>query len=165
VTPRFCLLCAARLRRRLESGRPRFVCGRCGFTHYGNPVPAAGAILMKSGAVLLGRRAAPPHAGTWDVPGGFLEAGETAEQALRRELREELGIRVGRLKLVGLYADRYGKGGIPLLSIIYRGAPGDDHIVAADDVSEVRWFPLERLPFGQIAFRSIRAALREVRDT
>jgi NAD+ diphosphatase len=163
VTPRFCLACGAGLRRRLESGRTRFVCGRCGFTYYGNPIPAAGAVLLKGGSVLLGRRAAPPHAGTWDVPGGFLEAGETAEQAVRRELREELGVRAGRLDLVGLYADRYGEGGMPVLAIIYRGTLGNVRIVAADDVAEVRWFPLQRLPFRQIAFRSIRAALRDVK--
>ncbi len=101
MRPRFCLLCGGRLRARREGGRPRHVCRRCGWTYYGNPVPAAVGALVRGGRLLLGRRAGPPYEGTWDLPGGFLEAGETPERALRRELWEELGIRVGRLRLLG----------------------------------------------------------------
>jgi len=56
--------------------------------------------------VLLARRARAPYAGLWDLPGGFLEAGETPEAALGRELREELGARVRRARLVE--PDHYG---------------------------------------------------------
>jgi mutator protein MutT len=138
------------------------VCPRCGFTYYGNPVPAAVVALVRRGRILLGRRAGPPYAGTWDLPGGFLEAGETPEDALRREVQEELAISLGRLTLLGFYTDRYGPRGVPVLTAVYRATPGRGVIRASDDVSEVRWFPLRALPLGEVAFPSMRAALRRV---
>jgi ADP-ribose pyrophosphatase YjhB (NUDIX family) len=146
---------------RREHGRRRYVCRRCGFTYYGNPVPAAVAVLEHRGDVLFARRAAPPYAGTWDLPGGFLEAGETPERALRRELREEIGARVGRLRLLGFYPDRYGSRGFPVLTVAYRARLARRPLRPADDVSEVRWFPARRLPMRAIAFASVQAALRD----
>jgi NADH pyrophosphatase NudC (nudix superfamily) len=88
VTARFCLVCGARLRRARLEGRWRLRCSRCGWTFYANPVPAVVAVIVRRGGVLLTRRARPPYQGTWDAPGGFLEAGETPEQGLGRELRD-----------------------------------------------------------------------------
>lgn len=163
MTPRFCLRCGGRLSPRREAGRPRYACRRCGWTYYGNPLPAAVAAIVRGRRVLLSRRAGPPWAGTWDLPGGFIEAGESAEGALRRELREELGIRMGRARFLASYADEYGPGGMPVLTIVYRTTPGWGRMTVGDDVSEVRWFPLDAPPLREIAFRSVRAALRDLR--
>jgi ADP-ribose pyrophosphatase YjhB (NUDIX family) len=162
VTARFCLRCGAALRTRREGRKARRACPRCGWTFYGNPAPAAVAALVRGDRVLLSRRARPPHAGTWDLPGGFLEAGETPEGAVRRELAEELGIRVGAVRLLGAYPDRYGPGGVPVLTMVFEASPGRGRMTAKDDVSEVRWFPLAALPLREIAFPSVRVALREV---
>ncbi len=57
---------------------------------------AVGVLVRADGAMLItSRPAGKPYAGYWEFPGGKLEAGETVEQALRRELHEELGIRIG----------------------------------------------------------------------
>jgi ADP-ribose pyrophosphatase YjhB (NUDIX family) len=93
VTARFCLLCGGRLVSVRDGDHRRRRCRRCGWTYYGNPVPACAAVVLSAGRLLLARRARPPYAGMWDLPGGFLEAGEEPLGALRRELREE--IRVG----------------------------------------------------------------------
>ena len=162
VAPRFCLQCGRKLERRRADGRTRLSCERCGWTYYGNPVPAAAAVLVRGKRVLLARRAGPPYEGTWDLPGGFLESGETPEVALRRELREELGVSIGALRLQGFYDDRYGAGGIPLLCIVYRARAPREPFTVGDDVSEVQWFPLDRLPLRQVGFASMRAALRDV---
>jgi 8-oxo-dGTP diphosphatase len=62
-------------------------------------------VFDNEGLVLLVRRARPPFKGYYALPGGFVDIGETVEQACRRELMEETGVKVGRLRLVGVYSD------------------------------------------------------------
>jgi len=162
VTARFCLVCGARLRRARLEGRWRLRCPRCGWTFYANPVPAVVAVIVRGGRVLLTQRARPPYQGTWDAPGGFLEVGETPEQGLRRELREEIGVGVRRARLVGFATDRYGPGGFSVLAAAYRVTPTSMAMFAADDVAEVRWFALARVPWRGIAFPGLRRLLRRV---
>src|SRR5256712_14190559 len=85
--PKFCVQCGSRLLAVREEGRTRRRCPRCGWTFYGNPVPAAVALVTRGGRLLLTRRARPPYAGTWDLPGGFLEAGGYPQGCFRPELR------------------------------------------------------------------------------
>jgi ADP-ribose pyrophosphatase YjhB (NUDIX family) len=145
-----------------QDGRWRPRCPRCGWTFYANPVLAVVAVIVRRGRLLLARRARPPYAGTWDAPGGFLEAGETPEQGLRRELREEVGVGVRGARFVGFATDRYGPGGFAVLVAAYRVTPTSTAMRAADDVSEVRWFPLARVPWRAIAFPGLRRLLRKV---
>ena len=143
-----------------EEGRTRRRCPRCGWTFYGNPVPAAVALVTRGGRLLLTRRARPPYAGTWDLPGGFLEAGEHPEACLRRELREELGMRTRPARFVDFALDRYGPKGFPLLTLVYRVTPGPGHLRPGDDVSEARWFRRRAIPYREIAFPGLRRLLR-----
>ena len=155
-----CLLCGARLRTVRLEDRRRQRCVRCGWIFYDNPIPATGAIIERGDRILLARRGAPPYEGTWDLPGGFLEAGEHPDRGLRRELAEELGARATSMRFIGFFTDTYGRGGFPLLALVYlvrlRGEPR-----AASDVAEVRWFPRDRLPIRQVGFPSMRRALTQ----
>jgi ADP-ribose pyrophosphatase YjhB (NUDIX family) len=160
LTARHCLACGARLVSVRVDGRLRRRCPSCGWTFYGNPVPAAVAVIVSGGRVLLARRARPPFAGTWDLPGGFLEALEEPERALARELREELGVRVRRARLVGFATDRYGPRGFPILTLLYRVSVVPGPIRVSDDVGEARWFPLRAVPYRAIAFPGLRRLLR-----
>jgi 8-oxo-dGTP diphosphatase len=156
---RHCLACGARLKAVTEEGRRRQRCPRCGWMFYDNPVLAAAALIRGPRGILLTRRGRPPYAGTWDLPGGFLEAGETPDRGLVRELREELGVHGTLTRLLGFFPDRYGPGGFPVLAIVYAarlsGAPK-----ARSDVAEVRWFRAGAIPWRDIAFPSMRQALR-----
>lgn len=107
------------------------------------------------------RRARPPFAGTWDLPGGFVEADEEAADAVERELREELGVGIRRARLLTLVTDRYGRGGSPVATGVYRVTPTPGPMTPADDVAELRWFARDAIPYRAIAFPSMRRALRE----
>jgi len=159
VTPRHCLVCGSGLRARCENGFSRWRCDRCGWVFYGNPVPATVAIVVGRRGVLLCRRGGPPHRGTWDLAGGFLEAGESPERGLRRELREELGARVRSARFRGFVLDHYGRGGVPVLGLVYT-VRVSGAITARSDVSEARWFSRDAIPWRRIGFASIRRALR-----
>jgi ADP-ribose pyrophosphatase YjhB (NUDIX family) len=156
--------CGARLRTVRQEGRRRRRCPRCGWTFYDNPVPAAVAIVVGRRGILLARRAAPPYAGTWDLPGGFLEAGETPERGLLRELREELGARAAITRLHGFFRERYGPGGFPILAIVYLARLAGP-AKAGSDVAEARWFRRGAIPWREIAFPSVRRALRAYRES
>lgn len=89
--------------------------------------------------VLLIRRKNPPYQGSYALPGGFVDVGETVEAACRREVREETGVRVVRLRLVGVYSDpkRDPRGhtcSAAYLAGAWRGNPA-----AADDAAAVEW--------------------------
>jgi ADP-ribose pyrophosphatase YjhB (NUDIX family) len=160
VTPRFCLTCGGPLRAIREDGHRRWRCRRCGWTFYGNPVPASTAVVIRRGQVLLARRARPPYPGYWDLPGGFLEAGETPEAGLRREMREELGVSVTRVRVIGFATDRYGPRGVPVLTVMYRVQPGTGRLRPADDVSELKWFDPREVPWRSVAFPGMRRLLQ-----
>jgi ADP-ribose pyrophosphatase YjhB (NUDIX family) len=161
VTARFCLLCGARLRVAVVEDHRRRRCPRCGWIHYANPVPAATAVIVDRRRLLLGRRARPPYAGAWDLPGGFLEPNEGPLEGLRRELREELGVGVRRATLIGFANDRYGRTGFAVLSVIYRVQLSSHRVRPADDVSALDWFRLADIPYREIAFPGIRRLLRQ----
>ena len=81
-------------KRRVPDGdtHERDVCTTCGYIHYVNPKIVTGSIVRHQGRILLCRRAIEPRVGFWTLPAGFMEVGETAEQAAMREAREEAKI-------------------------------------------------------------------------
>lgn len=160
MTARFCLRCGARLRAVRDRVYRRRRCPRCDWTFYANPVPAVAALVIHRGRVLLTRRSRSPYAGMWDVPGGFIETWEEPRRALTRELREELGVAPRRARLIDCKTDAYGRGGPAVLSFVYRVTLGRGRVRAGDDVSEVRWFAIARLPWRAIAFPALRRLMR-----
>src|SRR5271166_113253 len=101
--------------------------------------------------ILLVQRANPPFAGRWALPGGFVEEGERVIDAAPRELREETGLRVGSLELLGVYdtPGRDPRGWT--VSLVYLARLGRAaRVVGGDDAGEARWFPVDRLP--ELAF-------------
>lgn len=140
---RHCARCGHATERFEEHGYPRTRCPACRWVDYGNPKPAAGAIVPRGGKVLLSKRAREPKKGAWDLPGGFLEAGEEPEAAIVRELDEETGMRARVVRLVhvgaGVYADE------ATLNLVYLcEAEGEPR--AMDDSSELRFWDPREMP-------------------
>jgi NAD+ diphosphatase len=106
---RFCPLCAGELAsiELQEDGGPktRLRCGACDFTHWNNPTPVLAAVVEcvdREGHILLARNAAWTHR-MFALITGFMEAGETPEDGIRREVAEETGLTVDALSLIGVY--------------------------------------------------------------
>ncbi len=89
--------------------------------------------------VLLIRRGNPPFEGAYALPGGFVDIGETVEQACRRELEEETGLGAGSLRLVGVYSEPGRDPRGPTVSIAYRAVVGDQTPVAGSDAAAAEW--------------------------
>ena len=146
-TRRFCPFCGEPNRK--VPGQRHRRCPSCGLHDWRNPGPAVGcAILRASPAgkgreILLSRRAGPPKKGQWDLVGGFVDAGETVEEALHREVLEETGCRLEDVRMTATKTGDYA--GQPTLNFMATarlvGEPK-----ASDDSAELRWWPLDAVP-------------------
>lgn len=143
-------------------------CPRCRYLIYDYPRPCAGMVVVKGGDVLVLRRAHAPRRGCLDIPGGFMEAGESIEGAARRELREETGLSVGRIEWLGFYWDRYylkGFGYFPTMNFYYLTRWRSGVPRAGDDAATAEWVPAAKLGGrGQkLAWKHMREVFRDVR--
>jgi len=121
-------------------------CSRCGFVDYGNPKPCLAVLVEKDGRLLLGRRGVEPAKGKWDILGGFIEPGETAEAAVAREVLEETGLNVTAIRYLGSEPDIYGDHDVPTLNLCFSAAPDGESARPASDVAELKWFDRSELP-------------------
>ncbi len=158
--PGFCPRCGALLRRPLDGESGHLRCTGCDRPHWSNPIPVAGILLVRDGRILLTRRSAETTrgAGRWAFPGGFVEAGETAEQAALRETREEANVDATITGLVGMPHSIVDAGH---LVTVYRGeAQGEAR--PGPEVAATQWFAPAAIPWDEIAFPTTAAALRDL---
>ncbi len=103
---KFCPHCASELEfiSQLEDGghKERLRCVACGFTHWSNPTPVLAAVIEYEGKVLLARNAAWT-AKAYALITGFMEAGETPQEGIAREIAEETSLQAESLNLIGVY--------------------------------------------------------------
>lgn len=145
-----------------EEKYQRLICQKCGFIFYQNSKPTSSALILDGEKVLLGKRKINPAKGDWDIPGGFLELGEHPEDGLRREIMEELGVEIKIKSLLGFFMDVYGDGGDATLNICYVVEIKSGQPKAADDVEELRWFDINKLP-ENLAFQNGRDMLKALK--
>ena len=134
--------------------RERLVCPDCGFINYENPKIVVGAVCSWQGRVLLCRRAIHPQRGLWTIPAGFMELNETAEAGAAREAKEEACADIVIDGLIGLYT----------IQLIYRATVRDGAFGIGEETLELDLFDWDDIPWGEIAFPSVRWALEHWRE-
>lgn len=124
-------------------------CPHCGRTWYDNPSPTVGAVIVSDeGKALVTVRARDPHAGLYDIPGGFLHTGESFEAGLQREVREELGIDIetSMTQALGSFPHTYRGDDDWIVAVgLTARVVGEADLEPTDDVAEARWVTAEEL--------------------
>lgn len=148
----FCNQCGAKVELRIPPGDhvARYVCDSCGTIHYQNPRLIVGCVPEYQGRILLCRRAIEPRLGFWTVPAGFMENGETLQQAAARETHEEAlaKVEVGSLLSVVhvLHAQQ--------VHVFFRAKMHEPDFGAGTESLEAALLAAEDIPWGDIAFPS-----------
>ena len=142
------------------------ICSSCNEPFYHDAKPCAAVLVLDDeGRLLLGRRGIDPRRGLWDIPGGFCNPDETPEACAVRELREETGCTIELTGFVVHLIDTYGEDGDHTLNAVYTARIVEGEPVAADDVAELAWFALDRIPpTSELAFRSTGQAIERLRS-
>ena len=152
-----CSSCGEPVERTIPAGdnRERHVCTRCGWIHYQNPKLVSGCVPAWGDQVLLCLRAIEPRRGFWTLPAGFMELGETLEQAAMREAQEEA---CATVRIDGLFAviDVPGPGQV---HVMFRGRLATPEFAIGNESLEVRLFHEADIPRDDLAFPSVRFTL------
>lgn len=104
-SPLFCVKCAQP--NLMQHGEKAYRCNECDFVYFHNVAAAVGALIVCNGQILLVERAQQPAKGKLDLPGGFVDYNESNEQALKRELLEELQLPVNDMRYLFSCPNRY----------------------------------------------------------
>jgi ADP-ribose pyrophosphatase len=145
-------------------GENPYCCANCDWTFYFNPAVSAGAVLLDSaGSILLLERARNPGKGELGIPGGFIDLGESAEAALKREVHEEVGLTLKSFEFLCSFPNHYPYRDVcyEVVDLFFVGRV-DSFAGIVTQESEVAGCVIvepQKIPLGRIAFDSIRSAL------
>jgi len=153
----YCSNCGTRVIEKTPAGdnRTRHVCEACNTVHYQNPKIVAGCIPVWEDRLLLCRRAIDPRYGLWTLPAGFMENGESTEQAAARETQEEACAQIRRMELYGVFS-------IPHINQVYmmfRGQLQSADFGPGQESLDVRLFQEHEIPWDNLAFPVVRLTL------
>lgn len=156
---KFCSACGQPVVSRVPEGDhlPRYVCVGCATIHYENPRIIAGCIPESEGKILLCRRAIEPRMGYWTFPAGFMENGESLQQAAARESMEEALAHVEIGSLVSIIHVLQAH----QVHISFRARLLNLDFGVGPESLETRLFDEGDIPWQHIAFRSVDFALRK----
>jgi mutator protein MutT len=139
-----------------------FECQSCQFRLYLNTTVAVAPLIFDSqGKLLLVRRARDPHRGKLGIPGGFVDPGESAEDALRRELFEELKLKVTDFSFLGGWPNEYPYRGVnyAVLDLYFLVQAEGELVIEKSEIQEFVWRDPFVLDNSELAFDSLKAAL------
>jgi len=138
-------------------------CTECGYVYFHNTAAAAGAIIETGEGVLVTIRGEEPMAGMYDLPGGFVDYDESLEDAVIREVREELGISITIDRYIGSYSNSYTYRRVTYFTcdtfFVCRPQQDDVKVVLSREIKDWRIIPSDRLLTVEYAFKSHLQAL------
>ncbi len=143
-------------------------CIQCDFTYYQNAAAAVAAILIHQNEILLTIRKADPGKGMLDLPGGFVDPGESLEVALHREIEEELNFSTRNWEYLFSFPNRYEFKGVvyPTMDAFFKtDLEEKPSITPCDDVADTVWMPLDRIDLNTIALISVRTAIDQIKKS
>ena len=163
---RFCPRCGSNFT--VQDDRS-FLCAGCGLHYFINANAAVcGLIIDEQDRLLLTIRGRDPGKGMLDLPGGFVNPLETAEEALKRELREELNLVIDSWRYLGSYPNRYVFSGLTYFTLdmaFVCQARDLSALKPDDDVAGALFVPVMEVDLGKIAFESIRTVIDVYRQS
>ncbi|MCL6096420.1 MAG: NUDIX hydrolase [Patescibacteria group bacterium] len=123
-------------------------CPHCG--RYANRGVSIDAVIIKDNKVLLIQRGTEPNKGFWGIPGGYVGWDESAEDTVKREVKEETNLDVQKLRLVGVYSspDRHPK---QVINVVYLAEVTNGQLKHGDDALDAKWVNQDELP-DKLAF-------------
>ena len=155
---KFCSECGQPVAVKVPEGDhlPRFVCTACDTIHYQNPRIIAGCVIETEGKILLCKRAIEPRLGYWTIPAGFMENGESVQNAAAREAIEEAlaQVEIGSLLAIVnvLHAHQ--------VHIMFRATLRNPAFGVGPESLETALYEEKDIPWPEIAFLSVEFALR-----
>ena len=148
-----------------RSGERSLKCAQCRFHLFINSAAAVAALVTNDeGKLLLTTRAVEPDSGKLDLPGGFIDPGETAENAVKRELEEELSMKVKSLEYIGSAPNEYVFSGYSVftLDMAFRVVPETvTGLVPMDDIRDYCFYAENEIDYTQIPAPSIKSFVKQ----
>ena len=141
---RFCPNCKAELKEK----KTAYFCLDCGMEIFKDSSPTASALILKENKVLLSTRAIEPRKGEYDLVGGFLEPGEHPDAGVIREVKEETGLTIALIDLIGVYIGNYEHQGrkTKTINFYYAAEVLEGKERPDDDVETLEWLEINNLP-------------------
>ena len=115
-------------------------------TRYRSPKLTVDGVLFNKTKLLLIKRKHEPFKDCWALPGGFVDYGETTEHAIIREMKEETGLDVKVIGLVGVYSDPDRDPRGHTITIVYEVQQTSGKLMGGDDAAEAQFFNHDSLP-------------------
>ena len=143
----------------------RHLCSACGFEYFHNTAAAVAGIIECNGEILLTRRAKDPKAGLLDLPGGFVDPGETLEHAISREVEEELSVKIENWRYIASEPNEYLYKGIlynTLDTLFVCSIAGKPTLtLEKSEIAEATWIDKSSLRPEELAFVSQARLVRK----
>ena len=162
---RFCPRCG--VERGLPAEAAAFRCEACGFLYFFNPAIAVAALILRAdGKGLFIRRAKDPAKGRLALVGGFVDAGESADNALRREVREEVRLELDDVRFLSSHPNDYHYQDVvyPVVDLVFVAHTSEHgRAEALDGVASFEWLDPHAVDLDDLAFPSMRDALTRYR--